>query len=313
MFPTGWTQAQRWLFALKPASWPKLLVPAFFGAAIGGVARGSAPLGALLLVVVFTVAQAIYIVFLNDVADEDVDRLKRRMFPKAGSPKVLPDGILDRGMLLIAGTVAGTYAFVVSLGGALVLGRPALVLGAILALGLFAAYSLPPIRLNYRGGGEVLEALGVGVVLPWYAAYAVSGEVLPAGTTLLPGLTALALGSAVASGLSDEDSDRRGGKRTVVSLLGNRLGRRATQAMLVLGALLWWVPALRGQVAWQPVLVGSLVVLGYLPMVSRLSAPATSRAFKAIAEYKGAVNSAIRDASLVLGVGLLVHGIIAGP
>ena len=40
---------------------------------------------------------------------------------------------------------------------------------------VFVAYTLPPLRLNYRGGGELLEMLGVGLALPLYNVYLQAG------------------------------------------------------------------------------------------------------------------------------------------
>ncbi len=106
-------------------------------------------------------------------------------------------------------------------------------------MGLFWAYTLPPLRLNYRGGGEVLEMLGVGFLLPWWNAYAQSGESMPGGVVLLPAFALLALSSALASGLRDEPSDRLGGKRTFTTMFGAFAVRQAVEG-LVLGAMIVW-------------------------------------------------------------------------
>jgi 1,4-dihydroxy-2-naphthoate octaprenyltransferase len=286
-----------------------------FGLVVGALDRGEIPLGAVPLVLAFTVAVLVFIVLLNDVADERVDALKRRMFPDAGSPKTLVDGVLDRQTLLIGAVMAGTYAFVLSVAGALALDRPGLVPAGLISIGLFLCYSVAPVRMNYRGGGEALEALGVGIVLPWYAAYAVGGSGDAPGFVLLPGLAALALASAISSGLADEVSDRKGGKRTVASTFGNRPARHATEASLALGVLLWGIAALRRPEAapWAAVLVAGGVVAYHAVRVRRSSAPATSGAFAAIRAYKAAVNDACRDGILVLAVGLVVARIVQSP
>ncbi|MCZ7678519.1 MAG: DUF3060 domain-containing protein [Sandaracinaceae bacterium] len=155
--------------------------------------------------------------------------------------------------LLAAGLLAGAGAAAVAFAAEHVLDRPGLGGMGILALLVFVAYTLPPLRLNYRGGGEWLEMLGVAVVLPWIHAYLQSGALLARGLWLLPGFAAMGLASAVASGLADERSDRAGGKRTVVSRLGNEPARRLVEALTFAGASAW---ALAGALTDAVPLVG---------------------------------------------------------
>ena len=60
----GGSTTQRWLYAIKPASWPKLLVPFAFGQALG--TWNGLSLGALAVGAAFTVLDLLFIVFLND-------------------------------------------------------------------------------------------------------------------------------------------------------------------------------------------------------------------------------------------------------
>ncbi|MCA9583105.1 MAG: prenyltransferase, partial [Myxococcales bacterium] len=203
----------RWVFALKPQSWPKLLVPAALGQALGvaHTERWSWP--PLIVGVLFTVFGGAFIVLANDWADQEVDRLKRDMFPAAGSPKTIPDGVLGERSVAKGAAVAAGFAASVAVLGALWLSVASLAWLGLGGIAVFAAYSLPPLRLNYRGGGEFLEAFGVGVVLPLFNAVAQGGSPANwAAAMALPGFSCLALASALASGLSDEESDRAGGK-----------------------------------------------------------------------------------------------------
>ncbi|MDQ3033745.1 MAG: prenyltransferase, partial [Myxococcota bacterium] len=179
------TNGQRWAFALKPASWPKLLVPMLLGQAIGIDASGRLSIAGLVLGVAFTVLHAAFVVLMNDWGDQHVDRVKRSMFP-GSSKKTIPDAILPSRVLLAVGALAGLGAVAVALLGEIALGRPWLTVGAVLAVAIFVAYTLPPLRLNYRGGGELLEALGVGIVLPWINAYAQSGRLVAPALLVLP-------------------------------------------------------------------------------------------------------------------------------
>ncbi len=304
----------RWKFAIKPASWPKLMVPMLLGQAIGVAARGSISLPAFAYGVVFTVLDGVFIVLLNDWADREIDALKRRMLPHVGSPKTIPDRILPATHLLIAGAAAGAAAALASFAVGHGLQRPLLGWAGLACLAAFAAYSLPPLRLNYRGGGELLEALGVGLLLPWLNAYVQSGRVGAPELWLLPGYALCSLASAVASGLSDEVSDRAGGKRTVVTLLGNAAGRRVTEASLLAGAgawlaSVWLVPALAGRVA---LVLAALWMIRAWWRVRRASTLATTYAFAEQAAYKGALHRAIWGAGVALGTAELLYGLARG-
>ncbi|MFK7990930.1 MAG: prenyltransferase [Sandaracinaceae bacterium] len=283
-----------WIGAAKPASWPKLLVPFVLGQAIGLGAGDSAWTERTLafgLGLVFTVLDLLFIVFLNDWGDREVDAIKRQMFPKS-SQKTVPDGLLAAHQLLFAGLAAGGLALAVAVVSGVLLGRPWLGPLAAGALGIFVAYTLPPLKLNYRGGGELLEMAGVGLVLPAFHMYLQGGEVAP-GVALLPGFALLSLASAVASGLSDERSDRAGGKHTFVTRFGNAAGRRTTEVLAFAGATLW---AGSGWFAGTPVWVGAgaaLVAYWYVGGTFARSGRAKTDRFSAQRQYKGALHHAI--------------------
>lgn len=293
--------ARRWWYALKPASWPKVFVPALFGQAVGVASAGRWSAGALAWGVLWTALDIAFIVLLNDWADREVDALKRRMFPRGCSPKTIPDGILPARSLLLAGLGAGAGALLLAGAAGAVLARPWLLLLSALSLFIFAAYTLPPLRLNYRGGGELLEMVGVGGVLPALHAYAQCGRWVPEGLrTWAPGLLALCLASALASGLSDEESDRAGGKRTFTTLLGNKAVRRASEGLLSAGAVLWLGKGQWGSLAAIPVVFFSA-------RAWRKSPEAVTNAFAAQGAYKLELHRAIWWGTLVLSGLVLVE------
>lgn len=324
-----------WLYAVKPASWPKTLVPCFLGQAAGAVAAGGVAGAPLLVGVLFTAANTGFIVLLNDWGDRRVDALKRRLFPEGSSPKTIPDGILPAGAVLRGGLAAGAAALSIALLGEWGLGRPGLTLGAIVALSLFLAYTFPPLRLNYRGGGELLEALGIGAVLPILNAWLQGGpgvaspelwSWLAAG--VLAGYLPMSLGSAVASGLSDEVSDRRGGKRTITTAFGNPRARALVGQAMVAGVAGWAAvglgavaaalvdrPGASGSTSAStaplgPTLVGvgvaCLIAAGLaarlLPPVFRASPAAVTNAFAAQGTYKAALHRATWRSGTVLAI-----------
>ena len=308
------TLTARWLYAIKPASWPKLLVPMTLGQAIGIHAVSSFHPLSLLLGLLFTLGLGLFIVLLNDWGDQKVDTIKRELFPSGCSPKTIPDGILSARALLIAGLLSGLFAFLIALFAQTHLTIPFLGLGAAICLLTFVAYSLPPLRLNYRGGGELLEMLGVGALLPWWNAYLQSGELFPPTLLLLGGFVALSLASALASGLSDEVSDRLGGKTTFTTLYGNAAVRRAVTFCLYTALMLWIaIPFLLDELPFWSTLPALLLLFVYTARLERLSPEATTNAFKAQGHYKLCLHKAIWYGALAIAAALLLLTLLPSP
>ena len=300
---------RRWLYALKPASWAKLAVPALLGCALGTGGQGLVGLSIISCVWagIYTFGLLVFVVLLNDWGDRKVDALKRSLFPNGCSPKTIPDGLLPANHLLAVGCLAGLWTLAAGVCGEIVLERPGLGVAVVCSLGLFVAYTLPPVRLNYLGGGELLEMVGVGVVLPAVLAYAVGGAaafeqggwlVVVAG-----GWALLALASAIASGLADEVSDRRGGKHTFATALGSRGARRVLE-LCVFGAGAWWslatvvVGGVNLRTLALLVVTGLTVATGFRLLIAGGSV-ATS-AFAEIGRYKRRLHDGIRAVGSVL-------------
>ena len=294
----------RWVYALKLASWPKLLVPAVFGQVLGANRVGGLNLAAVGWGLAFTLLGLGFIVLLNDWGDRDVDVIKRNMFPDGGSPKTIPDRILDARVVGAAGLFFGGATLVGAAGAEVALQRPIAFEAGLACMLVFVAYTLPPVRLNYRGGGEILEMLGVGAALPLYNSYLQGGAIAPRVWPWLGGFMVLSLASAVASGLSDEESDRAGGKRTVASVYGNPAARRFTERCVLLGVGIWlagsfwrpdWVPI------WAVAPAAAIVVWNFVGM-RKVGRVAVTNAFSAQSAYKRFLHRAIWHSTTVAAV-----------
>jgi 1,4-dihydroxy-2-naphthoate octaprenyltransferase/chlorophyll synthase len=298
------TRPYRWFYALKPASWPKLVVPALFGQLLGARISGGLDLGAFGWGFGFTAFGLAFIVLLNDWGDREVDTIKRRMFPEGCSPKTIPDEILDARSVGAAGLACGLVAIALSVGAERSLGRGWALEAGAACVALFVIYTLPPVRLNYRGGGEVVEMLGVGVALPIYNIYLQAGIVPNGVWPWIAGFAALSLASAVASGLSDEQSDRVGGKRTFASMFGNRAARRLTEGALLLGVSIWTGAALFGApvIPTWPAGAAIAIVMWNFAALRRVSGRAVTNEFRAQAEYKHFLHRAIWHSTTVAAV-----------
>ena len=309
MHPAFLPLPRRLLYALKPASWPKLLVPMLVGQALGVLSAGTWSWGGAAVGLGFTVAMLCYVVLLNDWFDVRVDAIKRQMFPNVGSPKTIPDAILHPQTVLLAGVGFGLCAASIALCGEFVTGREGLALAGLVCLAMLPLYSAPPLRLNERGVGELVEAAGVGVLLPWFNAYAQGGELVTRELLLVtPGLAALALASAIASGLADEESDRAGGKATLTTQLGNLGARDVVEYSVLAAALLWAFAARAGQSLLSPFgFTAALAVLVWQwRSVVAISPRAVTNEFVEIARYKQALHRAIWGSSLTLALALVL-------
>ena len=315
MHPARLPWPHRWLYALKVSSWPKLLAPVVLGQAIGGVSAGHWNPHASLFAVAFAITLTCAIVLLNDYSDRVIDTLKRQIHPHGCSPKTIPDGILGAESVLIGGLAAAALSLGIAALAEPWLNRPGLLLAAASALAIFLAYSFRPLRANYRGGGEYLEMLGVGIVLPWLSAYIQGGDPTPAlAWALLPGLALLALASAVTSGLADEVSDRLGGKTTFASRYGNPFCRLLGENLLGAGTLLWAFATRASPELVSPwVMLPPIVVLiGHWRTLVTTSEGATTNNFASIRAYKQRINQAIARSTTVLAISLVAFSVLKG-
>lgn len=300
---------KRFGYAAKPGSWPKLWVPAWLGQCLGAAHTGQWSPAGVAVGAAFTFFGLLFIVLMNDWADQRVDAIKRRMFPSGCSPKTIPDRVLSERQVLIAGVLCAVLASASTLLGAWWLQRPVLAWLGLASMGVFAAYSLPPLKLNYRGGGELLEMLGVGLALPVYNVLAQGAPLAVSTLWPLPAFMFLGLASAVASGLSDEQSDREGGKRTLASYYGNTAARRVTELLVMLAvvALVAGGDVAAGSRGALLALPPALIVAWSYTKVRLHSEAARTNAFRQQGAYKCWLHRGIWYAAAVLGVLVLVE------
>lgn len=173
-------------------------------------------------VTAFGVFDHLTIVFANDVADAETDRLNQTATPFSGGSRVLADGILSRRSLACAAVLMASLTLIVSFVLALGFHRTFCPLFAIAALILLWAYSYPPLKLSYRGGGEWLQVMGIGVVLPLLGFYAQRGHIGDFPFALWGATLPLQYAGAIATALPDTPSDRASAKRTASVLWGVR-------------------------------------------------------------------------------------------
>ncbi len=255
----------------------------------------------------------LFILFINDWADQDVDALRRRVLPQS-SPKTIADGVLPAATVLRFGLLSLTLSLASAVWAGGLREQWSVTLLGVFGTALFSVYSLPPFRINDRGGGELLEALGVALVLPVFALHAqLSSAALRTALAqpwcwgFLLGFFLLALAAAIASGLGDEHSDRLGGKRTWVVLVGNRKARRSIELLVALTAALWLTLGITMQ--WT-LAFGGVVALMAVVLLVRRSEGAARHDAPNLATYKDALRSALGRSIAVYCLALLFGPVI---
>lgn len=258
-----------WLRAARPLAHANIAPPILLGQAIA-FAQGFG-FDPVLAVIAhsFGVLDHLFIVFANDVADREADALNEAPTPFSGGSRVLQEGLLRPRQLGWAAVLAALAPCALSAVAAVFFDRPLTPAFALAAIALLAAYSFAPLRLAYRGYGELCQGLGVGLVLPLLGFYLQSGRI-ELGTWLAP-LVLLGVVSNIVTALPDTPADRAANKRTWPVRCGEPSARVHALVLLAVGLVLaaLLTPALsRGERAL--VLVLPLVfVLGALAFVRR--------------------------------------------
>lgn len=251
-----------WLQASRLPSQVYLFLPLLLGQLLAWRVTGEWSWLVFVLVQAFGLFDQLYIVYANDVADEDTDRDNATATVYSGGSKVLVDKVLSPAALLRAAWIMAGLAIGSTVMIGIIAGHWLPLPLAIVGIGLLWAYSFPPLRLSYRGGGELLQTLGLGGVLPLLAFAAQAGNLSGFPWLLFTVLLPLNLATAIATALPDAPSDARANKRTLAVEHGLGPARRF-MLVLAAGALLlhlmfvhdtlaitsvpvWWVLALPG-------------------------------------------------------------------
>lgn len=227
---------EAWLQAARPLAQVNIVVPLLFGQAMAFAVTGRFHVGWLWACAWLGLLVQLLIVFANDYADRDTDARNSTFARFSGGSRVLPDGRLTPAALRSAARVVLALLVAVCAGLAVFAGRPwSLALAAATGL-LVWAYNFAPLRLAYRGHGELVQGLGTGVVLPLLGYYAqVGGFAGFVVWSLVPMVLLGAVGNIVTA-LPDHPSDRASGKRSYPVKRGQYLARRHALELLAISA-----------------------------------------------------------------------------
>lgn len=203
-----------WLKAARLPSQSYIALPLLLGQVLAWAATDTWSWTVFALVQLFGITDQLYIVWANDYADRDTDAQNNTFTIFSGGSRVLVDQSLSpktllraaQAMVLLSVILLATLAYLVN---------PLIFPIGVTGLILLWAYSFKPLMLSYRGGGELLQTLGVGLVLPLIGYMAQGGDLFGFPWDYLAILLPLNLATAIATALPDVPSDSASNKRTI--------------------------------------------------------------------------------------------------
>lgn len=243
-----------WLQAARPLAQANLAAPLLFGQAIALATHDRFSWEMLGAIALWGVLDQLFIVFANDYADRDDDRGGPDKTPFSGGSGVIPEGKIPAPTLKRAAWIAYGLLGVLSIALAWITSAWMVVLW-IAAGTLLWLYSYPPVRLSYRGGGEWLQAFGVGGVLP-LVGFSVQAQTLDAFPwPVLAATLTLAFAGNVATALPDLHADRRANKRTWAVRLGRARAAWACTGLTAIAMYLGILVGAPGAIAFAVLLL----------------------------------------------------------
>jgi len=215
----------------------------------------------LVIIQLYGLAMHFFIVFSNDYADYETDKLNKTFTPFTGGSRVLVEAQLSKKQLLNASWVMLVLTLLLGLVLTLIQTNGIIILLAGLGVLVMHAYSFAPIKLSYRGFGEMLQMIGVGGILPLIGFLGQGGSITAFPwifiIIFLPSQLAMAIGTA----LPDEPSDRMSNKKTSAVLFGLRGAQLLMIALFSISIILLLALSEVSIPIWGTILL-TLLVLG---------------------------------------------------
>ncbi len=302
MFPfRKWLTASRALFSVT------VVLPCLLGGVIA-YHDGYVDVPIFLLALVGLFFGNIGANFTNDYYDykSGVDALDKggRQF-KQGSEVLLKDGLTYD---VARNSMAGSFLVAGGIGLYLIMFDDWRILFFALAgLAIAYFYTAPPVKLGYRGLGEVASGLGSGP-LPVIGTYFVLAHTVRADAVMASVCAGLLVASILYIGnVIDDDADRQVGKKTITVRLGRKAVRvigpalyGAAYLVLVAGVLAGWLP---------PLSLLGLLTLPFTVKLLRL----TSKNFQSIPAYAPSIMMTVKvfaATTLLVAAGFVVSALL---
>ena len=230
-----------WIQASRPLAHINIAVPLLLGQVAAWHVNGRFSLLWLLAAMLWGALDHLFVVFSNDFADHEADSGRRTLL--SGGSGVIPEGRLTP-MQVQRAAQASAMLLVLYSCALVFVGRNLTPFYALAALLLMWLYSFRPVRASYRGGGELLQGVGVGIGLPSIGYY-LQTEAVFAPAWLIGPAALLGVCSNVLTALPDVEDDARARKKTWPVRHGMQSARHFASAGIAFAALavLLWTPS----------------------------------------------------------------------
>ncbi|MDH7556671.1 MAG: prenyltransferase [Candidatus Methanosuratincola sp.] len=215
-------KSRAWL--LLKLSRPHFLVPGALlytmGAIVAQLRWSACPLDRMIFGYSIFFFAHLSVSFSNDYHDRESDRIAGRTFFSGGSGVLLEHRDLEKAALRIAQALL-LSSFVAALLFTITYGFSYAFLAFALAGGFLGwFYSAPPLKLSYRGLGEVATALAAGLIMPGTGYFVVSGQLDTWFAVLSIPLIFYGLYFILTVEIPDFEADRAAKKMNVVTRIG---------------------------------------------------------------------------------------------
>ncbi len=235
------TRAIAWLKAARPQLHILGVLPVLIGALLASRETGSLSLIRLALAESIMLFVLIATAFANDYADVETDRLNRNPSIFSGGSRAIVDGIISKVQMGRAVLAVSSVSILLSLAAIIFLKMDPITL-VLTTIGLFIGigYSLPPLRINWRGSGElfVIVMYSIFCVFFGYASQRGAGSSVDLLNLSIP-IAITAFLAILITEIPDYDSDKLSGKRTIPALFG----REAAILAYLFGILVLYLTA----------------------------------------------------------------------
>ncbi|MEO7118507.1 MAG: prenyltransferase [Candidatus Limnocylindrales bacterium] len=258
-----------WLF-LRATRLPFLsatFVPVTIGLAIAA-ANGFFDVATALLTLVGAAAVHLALNVANDVFDAKLGADDQNVNPTqfSGGSRVIQYGLVS--LRRMEALSIGFYAIALAVGLLLLAIHfsPELLAIGVVGIVLSVGYTAPPLKLVYRGLGEITTAIGFGPLMLLGAYVVQSGGSISTGAVVASIPVALMVALILyVNEIPDRPADTRAGKRTLVT----RLSQKAVIGLYDIAAASAFVAVVAG-VAFGALPLPALLVLAAVPMVLRV-------------------------------------------
>jgi 1,4-dihydroxy-2-naphthoate polyprenyltransferase len=212
-----------------------------------------------------------YIVYANDYADFETDQLNQTFTPFTGGSRVLLDGDLKRDELKKGATLMVILVLLSSTLMATITRNFSIIFLAFCGLFLLYAYSFKPIKMSYRGYGEILQMIGVGIVLPIIGYVAQGGDMNLFTWSIIFILCLGQLAMAISTSLPDFPSDQVSNKNSTVVKFGISKSSTFIPMLFFTALILLWFNQSNQSSGWllYGLLFGLITALVYVRVAKK--------------------------------------------